>query len=149
MPSYVANLQHFVWSTAKRVERLDPQWQSRLYEVIGGIIRQRNSILLAAGGMPDHIHLLVSLHPQESISGMVNAIKSCSSRWIHENIPHEELFRWQEKYGAFSVSKSLEETVRYYIQHQVEHHQKQNFQQEFRILLEKHEIVIDERYLWD
>jgi hypothetical protein len=36
-----------------------------------------------------------------------------------------------------------------YIQHQVEHHRKMTFQEEFLALLKKHRIEYDDRYLWD
>jgi putative transposase len=35
--------------------------QSRLYEYLGGILRANKGVLLAAGGMPDHVHLLARL----------------------------------------------------------------------------------------
>jgi putative transposase len=149
MPSYVANLQHFVWSTAYREMRISADWQARLFEYIGGLVRERKSVLLAAGGMPDHLHLLVSLHPTYSISDFVNAIKSVSSRWIHENIAGQEDFHWQEKYGAFSVSKSAQGIVTDYIDHQPEHHSQRDYQAEFRALLQKHGLDFDERYGWD
>jgi hypothetical protein len=58
-------------------------------------------------------------------------------------------FQWQAGYGVFAVSQSLVPTVRQYIQNQEEHHTKQTFQDELRILLRKHEIAFDERYVWD
>ncbi|MGC4004607.1 MAG: IS200/IS605 family transposase [Pirellulales bacterium] len=148
MPSYVSNLQHFVWSTFQREPWIDPEWQSRLFEYIGGIVRNRNSTLLCAGGMPDHVHLLISVHPSVPLSELVNVVKSNSSRWIHENISDRSMFRWQEKYGAFSVSKSNEGTIRNYISNQREHHRERSYRQEFLELLVKHEIDFDERYLW-
>jgi putative transposase len=56
--------------------------------------------------------------------------------------------------GAFSVSESNVEAVRAYIREQAEHHRQRTFQEEFRLLLEKlllekHKIEWDERYVWD
>jgi REP element-mobilizing transposase RayT len=42
--------------------------------------------LLAAGGMPDHVHLAIPLGKQSSIADMVRDIKANSSRWVHETI---------------------------------------------------------------
>jgi len=39
--------------------------------------------------------------------------------------------------------------VKHYIVGQEEHHRKVTFQDELRVLLRKHEIEFDERYLWD
>ena len=108
---FVYNLIHFVWSTHDRREWISESWEDELYGYIGGIARNKKAKLLKAGGMPDHIHLLVSLPPTASISDMVNALKANSSRWVHDEIPRMKLFSWQEGYGAFSVSRSNEETV--------------------------------------
>ena len=58
-------------------------------------------------------------------------------------------FGWQSGYGAFSVSKSVKESVISYIASQESHHRKMTFQEEFRSLLQKHGIAFDERYVWD
>jgi hypothetical protein len=57
-------------------------------------------------------------------------------------------FSWQNGYGAFSVSESLIEKVIKYIMNQEQHHQKISFQDELRLLLQKHKIEFEERYLW-
>ena len=98
--------------------------------------------------MPDHIHLLVSLHSTIAISKIVNVLKSNSSRWIHENIPTAQSFRWQQRYGAFSVSKSGEDRLSQYIQGQKQHHRERSFQEEYLALLVRHGIKYDEKYLW-
>jgi putative transposase len=58
---------------------------------------------------------------------MANALKSNSSRWVHEEISDMQMFSWQEGYGAFSVSRSNEETVSNYIRQQNTHHRKRDF----------------------
>jgi putative transposase len=83
------------------------------------------------------------------VSKAMQLIKGGSSKWIHETFPEHRLFAWQEKYGAFSVSVSQLEAITNYIRNQEEHHKKRSFQEEFLMLLKKHGIEIDERYLWD
>ena len=41
------------------------------------------------------------------------------------------------------------EKVKKYIARQHEHHQRTTFQDEFRLLLKKHQVEYDERYVWD
>ena len=36
-----------------------------------------------------------------------------------------------------------------YIKNQEKHHRKMTFQEEFLVLLKKHQIAYDERYLWE
>ena len=147
--SYNVDLQHFVWSTAHREERIDFEWADRLYQYIGGMLRERKCSLVIAGGMPDHIHLLISMHTTLSKAKLVNALKSVSSKWIHQNIAEQRDFHRQKDYGSFSVSLSQKTTVNNYIKNQRKHHQRRGYQAEFRELLIRHEIEFDERYLWD
>jgi hypothetical protein len=76
---------------------------------------------------------------------IARVLKTNSSRWVRERIPH---FAWQTGYGVFSVSESSVPAVTKYIAHQEQHHKKYSFQDEFRVLLAKHKIVVDEKYLW-
>ena len=148
MPQSLACLQvHFVFSTKNRLPLISPELATRLYSYIGGIARDNKSVLLCAGGMPDHVHLLVSMSREVSASEMMRLVKSNSSKWIHEECPDIKDFGWQAGYGAFSVSFSATPTVKEYIARQEEHHAKQPFQDEFRALLRKHEIPFDERYV--
>ena len=147
--SYVSQIVHMVWSTSGRREWIDNEWSDRLYGYLGGIARNKESTLLCAGGMPDHVHLLISMPVTLCIAELVNVLKSNSSGWIHKNLPRRRLFRWQTGYGAFSVSKSAEKAVRRYIGQQAIHHRKRSFQDEFRELLVKHEIPFDEDKIWD
>jgi putative transposase len=146
--SYICNLAHFVFGTANREPLLRESWRDCLHAYIGGVVENKNAKLIAAGGMEDHIHVLASLPATLSLSQAANAMKANSSRWIHENAPQSKGFEWQEGYAAFSVSKSAEPVVTKYIQNQEEHHRKWRFTQEFKALLDKHQIPYDERYLW-
>ena len=47
-----------------------------------------------------------------------------------------------------TVSKSQLPEVIHYVAHQREHHQRQTFQEEYRVFPEKHGIEYDERYVW-
>lgn len=146
---YVCNLIHFVWATAGRREWISESWSDRLYGFLGGVARNKGCSLIAAGGVSDHVHLLISMSPTLSISTLVNALKANSSRWIHEEFSDMKPFKWQEGYGAFSVSRSSETAVVKYIRNQQEHHRKTSFQDEFMELLRRHKVEYDERYIWE
>ena len=119
-----------------------------LYSYIGGIMKNKKAKLISAGGTFDHIHLYASMPSTISIADFVNAVKSNSSRWIHESFSSLRNFAWQEGYGAFSVSKSEEARVVRYILNQEEHHRKRTFKEELVGLLDKHGIAYDNRYIW-
>jgi len=146
---YLSLLGHFTWSTARREPWIEADMREDLYSYIGGIMRNKNARLISAGAMFDHVHLYASLPSTISIADFVNAVKSNSSRWIHESYSRFRGFAWQEGYGAFSVSKSEEGKVVKYISNQEEHHRKRTFKEELVGLLDKHGIVYDKRYIWD
>jgi hypothetical protein len=56
--------------------------------------------------------------------------------------------RWQEGYGAFSVSVSQVPKTIAYINNQKEHHRKKTFEEEFLELLTKHGIEYDQSYVF-
>jgi putative transposase len=148
MATFVSNLVHFVWGTKNREPLIRKSWRDRLHGYIGGVLTNKKAKLLAAGGIEDHMHVLVSLPATISLAQAANAMKANSSRWIHENIPQAKGFDWQPGYGAFSVSKSVEPQVKAYICHQEERHRRLKFTAEFAALLDKHCIPYEERYLW-
>src|SRR3974390_1723342 len=147
--SYVSSYHHCVFSTKERRPLITSELRERLWPFLGGIARQNNMKAIEAGGVGDHVHILLSIPSTMPISKAVQFIKGGSSKWIHETFPEHRLFSWQEKYGAFSVSVSLLDDVIEYIRKQEEHHRKMTFQEEFVSLLKKHRIEYDERYLWD
>lgn len=145
--SFTAGYAHFVFSTKDRLP-LIPQDAHRLHAYAGGIIRSEQCALLAAGGMPDHIHLLTKVHPSKSYADLMRVVKARTSAWMKQEHPALRDFAWQNGYGGFSVSKSNVEAVQDYIARQAEHHQRLTFQEEFIALLEKHGVEYDPQYIW-
>ena len=149
MPNTYTNLLfHIVYSTKYRKPLITPNLQDDLYGYIGGIIREEKGILLTAGGMADHVHLLARLPPTTAVSDMLRLIKTNSSKWASER-DDVRYFEWQAGYAAFSVSESQTDRVRGYIQTQEEHHRRQSFKDEYLGLLRKHNIEFDERYVFE
>ena len=150
MPSsYTCLRYHLIWSTKHRQPLISEDIRDRLFQYIGGIIRDDGGKLLAAGGMPDHVHLLADIGKQHSVVDAIRDIKANSSGWIHKTFPQFQSFAWQTGYGAFTVSYSSVEAVKNYIANQAEHHRKRTFQEEFVEFLQRHGIEYDDRYLWE
>ncbi len=93
--------------------------------------------VLAVNGTRDHVHLLVSMPPSISVSDVVHRIKGASSRFVNDKIRPDYYFKWQVKYGAFSVSKRDLPRVIAYIKRQKIHHSTGN-------VVEEMEYVLDE-----
>ena len=139
---------HIVFSTKNREPLVTKNIASRLYEYIGGICRNNGDLLVAADGMPCHVHLIVSLGKQTPATEAVRTIKSNSSRWVHETFANLRGFAWQNGYGAFGISYSNVDDVKQYIDNQSEHHRGRTFKEEFIALLKRHKLPYDERYIW-
>ena len=147
--TYTSLYIHYIFSTKNRLPLIVPEIQDRLWPYMAGIAKNNNMKALAVGGMPDHIHILLSLSATISISKTIQIIKGNSSKWINENFDTSGHFSWQKGYGAFTVNISiLQDTVRY-IQNQAVHHRRKSFKNEFLDFLKKNEVVYDERYVWD
>jgi putative transposase len=135
--------------TKYRKSYLAASWRDELFAYIGGIVRDHKSLLLNAGGIEDHVHLLLRIHPEFAISKTVQLLKANSSKWINEQHKLSRRFEWQRGYGAFFVSQSMAETVKRYIADQEPHHRKLTFTDEYISMLNKHGIEYDPRYVFD
>jgi putative transposase len=104
---------------------------------------------ICVGGTADHVHLLARQGRTSTVADWVKELKRTSSQQAKTQAPSLHRFQWQAGYGAFSVSQSLSRKVERYIEQQLEHHQRFDFQTEFRQLLQAHGMDYDERYVWD
>ena len=102
----------------------------RVFQYIGGIIREEGAIPFAVGGVADHIHILTTLPKNMSLADFMRVIKANSSKWLRRLDSYYESFRWQDGYGAFSVSPSLMKRTTHYILTQAEHHKTKTFHDE-------------------
>jgi hypothetical protein len=79
-----------------------------------------------------------------TLARAVTLLKSNSSKWLNEKGIR---FAWQQGYGAFSVSSSNVSTVIKYIDTQEAHHRRISFEDEFIVLLNKHGVKFDPKYV--
>ena len=96
--------------------------------------------------MPDHVHLLIDLGRETSISTLLREIKAKSSQWLKSKL--NGTFSWQGGYGAFSVSPTHVENVIGCIRNQEEHHRRKTFVEELEEMLRVAGIEYEPKYLW-
>ena len=141
---------HLVFSTKDRRPFLrDPAIRNQLHKQLGAISRSLDCPPILTGGVEDHVHLLARLGRTMPQAEWVKELKRVSNGWLKDQSQEFADFAWQGGYAAFSVSQSNLETVNQYITQQEEHHKKMSFQDELRALLRKHELVWDEKYVWE
>lgn len=138
-----------VFAVKGRESLIDIQWEERLYKYITGIIRGKEQKLLAINGMPDHIHILIGIKPNCSLSDLVREVKKSSNEFIREKHLSKFRFSWQDGFGAFSYNHAQVHSVIGYIMDQKLHHQKVTFREEYLDLLKQFEIDHDNKYLFN
>lgn len=138
----------FIFAVKYREALISKSWKEELHKYITGIFQQNKHKVLQINSMPDHIHILTGLHPTQSISSLVQNVKTESSKWIKNQKKCITPFAWQEGYAAFSYSKTHVDDVIRYIQNQEIHHQKQGFLDEYRQFLKLFEVPYDDDYIF-
>jgi putative transposase len=149
VPQSLANvLIHLIFSTKDREPFLAQEdLRRRTHAYLAEVLRNLECPTLMVGGVTDHVHALFRLSRTQSIASVLEHLKKSSSKWIKtQGITG---FGWQRGYGGFSVSESNAAAVVEYIEKQEEHHRKMTFEDEFRLILKRHRVQFDERYVWD
>jgi REP element-mobilizing transposase RayT len=139
---------HGIFAVKYRDSVISDRWKEDLYKYITGIVQNNGHKLLSIGGMSDHIHLLFGMRPAQSLSDLMQDIKSGSSKWINDSRLVRGNFAWQEGFGAFSYSKSQISSVIRYIENQEQHHTKKTFLDEYRSFLKIFEVDYKEWYIF-
>ena len=113
---------HFVWANWDRLPLVEPDMERGLYRYIGKVCQNDGCDVLAIGGMPDHVHLLVRFGSTISLSDLMRHVKGGSSRFASETLHPGEWFRWQASYGVFCVEPKNRDKLIAYIANQKQHH---------------------------
>ena len=122
MANHVELFVHLVWAVDRRRPLLVPPIERPVHGWIGGKCRDLGCTAIAVGGMPDHVHLLVALHPAVSVASLVSQVKGVSSHGVTHVLRSEPTFAWQSGYGAFTLRRADVATVKAYVLRQPEHH---------------------------
>jgi len=144
--TYSQIYMHIVFAVHDRECLIKDEWREDLFRYITGACKNRNHYVYAINGMPDHVHLLIGMNPSESVSQLVQSIKSQSSKWVNDHYLHGD-FHWQSGFGAFSYSRSLLPHVVKYIANQQEHHKRLPFHDELISILDKAGVEYNENYI--
>jgi len=150
MPNTYYNLRiQLVFAVQGRASLISPLIKDELEKYICSIISLNKSKPLAIYCNPDHLHVLIGLHPTVAISDLVKLIKSNSSKWLNQKHYKRSKFNWQNGYAAFSYSQSHLSSVANYIENQHEHHKRCDFREEYLSFLESENISFDAKYLFE
>ncbi len=112
---------HIVFVTKYRRKTLTLELLTYLETTFAEVLAAWRCKLLEFGGEPDHVHLLVDIHPALDISVLINNLKTASARRTRNRFAEhlgkfysKPLF-WHRAYFVGSVGGATLETVRAYV----------------------------------
>ncbi len=136
--SYVRIWLHCVWGTKNRIPFITKDNKKTIIDHIRENAEKKEIYLDFINGNKEHLHTIISLNKEQSISSVMHLIKGESSFWINKNKLTKTKFEWADEYFAVSVSESHINKVRDYIKNQEEHHRNKTWQEECDEFMEKY-----------
>ncbi len=116
---------HITWHTLLSAPMLTESIEAPTHRhLTHRALRSPGVRLHAIGGMPDHVHLAVSVPPTLLIAEWIGELKGASTHHVNHTVARPGALAWQAGYGVVSFgTRDLEWVVRY-IHNQREHHTK-------------------------
>lgn len=139
---YLKIMIHFMWATKNRQRLISDELRPLLLSHIKDNSVEKGIYIDCLNCVEDHIHVLVSLGAEQTISKIMNLIKGESSFWVNKQNIIKHKFEWQDEYIGLSVSHSAVDKVREYIGRQQEHHRKKTFEEEYKEFIAAHGFVL-------
>jgi putative transposase len=123
---------HVIWCTKYRYRVLTGEVAHRTREIIREICTANYVDIISGNMSPDHIHVLVSVPPNLSLSKLMQYIKGKSSRkllqeFAYLNKRYWGQHLWARGYFAVTVGNLNEKQVQEYIENQQLHHREDDF----------------------
>ncbi len=116
-------MYHLVWIPKYRKRLLVGKVAERLKELLHECATMNKWKIEELNIQKDHVHMLVQMNPNVSVSKMVQFFKGGTSRVIREEFPELREFLWGESFwadGYFAETSGQvnEEKIREYIKNQ-------------------------------
>ncbi len=136
--SWVRIWVHLVFSTKNGKPFINQKIRKQVFQHLKENAEKKDIWLDCVNGFSDHVHCLISLNRDHSISKCAHLLKGESSFWINQSKLIETKFEWQDDYWAVGVSESQVKRVREYIFNQEIHHHKITFKEELDEFMKKY-----------
>jgi len=116
---------HLVWSTKYRKPVLKRDVGQRLRNLIRQMCSEMHVDILSGVVAKDHVHVLVSIPPQVSVSKLVQKLKGKTSYKLQREFASLRKQYWGQRmwargYFACSTGNVTDEMVKAYLKHHVE-----------------------------
>jgi REP element-mobilizing transposase RayT len=102
MPQSLSKLYfHLAFSTKHREPLLLPPLRAQMHAYLATVLKNRDSPAVRVGGTSDHVHALFRLSKNSSLAGIMEEVKTSSSKWAKTQGRAFVNFYWQSGYGGF------------------------------------------------
>ena len=146
--AYTKLIYHIIIRSKQGTAPISESYERELYMYIFGFCKKHDCKLYRMNGMPDHIHMLVSLHPTIAVASFVHDLKIACGNFMKARKQNYPLFEgWERSYCALTYSDNDKDKVTKYIINQKEHHKGVSAKEELRKLLDEMGIEYDEKYI--
>lgn len=135
---FVKVMIHAVWGTKCHFPFLTEAIKQKVISHIRENAYNKQIFIDRLNGHTEHLHCLFGLNADLSIAKTLQLIKGESAFWINKQQLIKSKFEWADEYFSVSVSESLLDKVRVYIDRQEEHHNKVTFMQEYEEFIRKY-----------
>ena len=113
---------HLVWSTWDRLPLIAHEDEEKLHDCIAAIAVKQKCSVIAIGGMPDHVHLLLQFPATLNVGFLMQQLKGGSAHFANQEMELPAPLKWRGSYAAFSVSRWDVAKIAAYIRDQKVHH---------------------------
>ena len=139
--SYLRVWIHIVWGTKSKKKVLTERVRKELFDHILLNAKEKNIYLDTINGYVDHVHCLISMNADLSISKVVQLLKGESTYWANKNnLIAPQKLEWADEYYAISVSDSIVPKVRSYIRNQEQKHKELTFSQSYQEFIKNYKF---------
>ena len=112
---------HIVWCPKYRRQVLVHGVEKRLKKILEEVAAEAHAEVIELEVMPDHVHLLVEVHPQLGIHRLIKAMKGRSSRLLRHEFPQLKSrlpTLWTNSYFVSTVGGAPLAVIKQYIENQ-------------------------------
>lgn len=129
---------HYMWSTKNRARIITNEIKPILISHIKENAKNKGIHIDTINCVRDHIHIIVSLGRDQTMGYIVKMIKGESANWCNKEKVSQTKFEWQDEYIVVTISESIVDKVRQYINNQEEHHKTKSFMEEYNDFIKKY-----------
>ena len=146
--TYIRIYLHLVFAVKNRDALISPYREKQIHSYMAGTLYKLNHKPIIVGGIEDHVHILLSYNPNQTLPDLVKELKTGTTKFINNNHLCTFKFEWQRGYACFSYSHSMVDKVYKYIENQHQHHNGRSLQEELKSMLEGFGIEYDDQYIF-